>query len=379
MKVLYLVNCSNFFCSHFLPLAISTKNKGHNVIIAAGNNHQQERIENLGFSFVEFDLSRSSKSILTEISTFYSIFKLIKRVEPDLLHMLTIKPILYGCIANKLRFSSSVPKLISSVTGLGSSSLSTNTLDKFLWFLIKYAYKFSFSSDKVSVIFENSDDMEQFVKSKLVQRKRSFLVNGAGVDTKEFSPSLEKADLFSVILVARLLKDKGIREYIEAGKMIKDLNLPIRLLLVGSVDNNNPSSMYNNDIQVAHESGYIEYLGFRVDIADLYKLSHVACLPSYREGLPKSLIEAASCGLPIVTTDVPGCRQLVDNHENGFLVPPRDSNALADCLINLYHNKGLLDDMGKASRRLAEKKFGYDQVLASFFEIYKNVGNSENE
>lgn len=379
MKILYLVNCSDFFCSHFLSLAIAAKNKGYDVVVAAGNNNQQKRIESLGLSFVEYRLSRSGKSILTEIKSFFVIFKLIGTIKPDLLHMLTIKPILYGSIADKFRFKSGVSKLIASVTGLGSSSLSTNSLDKCLWHFIQSAYKFSFLSEKVNVIFENSDDMKQFCDLKLVPQHRCFLVNGAGVDTEKFSPSLEKNDDFSVILVARLLKDKGIREYIAAGKEIKTLKVPIRLLLVGSVDHNNPSSMSTNEIQDAHDKGYIEYLGFRTDIAELYKSSHIACLPSYREGLPKSLIEATSCGLPIVTTDVPGCRQLVANHKNGFLIPPRDSNALAECLIHLHHNKDLLDDMGKASRMLAERKFGYDQVLASFFEIYNSAGDFRNE
>lgn len=379
MRILYLVNCSDFFCSHFLPLAISAKSKGYDVFIAAGNNNQQEKIESLGLSFVGYRLSRSGKSIITELKSFFAILKLIGEIKPDLLHMLTIKPILYGCIAYKFRFKDDVFKLVASITGLGSSSLSTHPLDKCLWFFIQCAYKISFSSSKVNVVFENVDDMKQFSNLKLVPENRCFLVNGAGVDTDKFSPSLVKDDVMSVILVARLLKDKGIREYIEAGKIIKERNIPVRLLLAGSVDHNNPSSMSTDEIQTANDNGYIEYLGFRTDVADLYKHSHVACLPSYREGLPKSLIEAASCGLPIVTTDVPGCRQLIDNHKNGFLIPPRDSNALADCLIHLHQNKELLDDMGKASRILAERKFGYDQVLASFFEIYNSSGDFRDE
>lgn len=379
MKILYLVNCSDFFCSHFLPLAIAAKNKGYDVVVAAGNNNQQKRIESLGLSFVEYRLSRSGKSILAEVKSFFAIFKLIGKIKPDLLHMLTIKPILYGCIADKFRFKNGVSRLVASITGLGSSSLSTLPEDKCLWYFIQCAYKLSFISNKVNVVFENVDDMKQFSDLKLVPQSRCFLVNGAGVDTEKFSPSVEKNDELSVILVARLLKDKGIREYIEAGKMIKELKVPIRLLLAGSVDHNNPSSMSADEIQAAHDNGYIEYLGFRTDVADLYKHSHVACLPSYREGLPKSLIEAASCGLPIVTTDVPGCRQLVASQQNGFLIPPRDSNALAECLIHLHHNKDLLDDMGKASRILAERKFGYDQVLASFFEIYNSAGDFRNE
>jgi glycosyltransferase involved in cell wall biosynthesis len=370
MKVLFLVNCSNFFYSHFLKLAISVKNEGHEVCIAVGNNLQKENIEKLGFEFYELNLSRSEKNLFYELSSMISIYKLLRDFQPELVHMLTIKPILYGSLIMKLFKSLAPKKIVASVTGLGSSSMSQSFSGKLLWWCLKLAYKFTLSSNQSKVIFENTDDRELFVKNRIVSNENSYLVNGAGVDIIEFSPSLNKSEVVTVILVARLLKDKGVREYIEAGGILNELNVNVQLLLVGSVDENNPSSMSEVDISIANKKGFIKSLGYRADIDQCYKSAHIACLPSYREGLPKSLIEAAACGLAIITTDVPGCRQMVTQNKNGVLVPAKDSYLLAMAIKDLVENEGKIHSMGKESRKIAEQIFSYESVIASFFDIY---------
>lgn len=370
MKVLFLVNCSNFFASHFLELALSVKKEGHKVYIAAGNSFQKENFESLGFEFHTVKLTRSGKNIISELSSIVSIYKLFHVLKPELVHMLTIKPILYGGIARKCINLLSPNKMVASVTGLGSSSISNGFLNKTLWMGLKLAYKFALSTRDTKVIFENSDDRELFVKNRIISIENSFLVNGAGVDINEFSPSLNKPELVTVIFVARLLKDKGVREYIEAGRILKELNVKVRLLLVGSVDNNNPSSMVDEDIEVANKKGFIEALGYRTDIAHCYQAAHIACLPSYREGLPKSLIEAAACGLAIITTDVPGCRQMVRKDKNGVLVPVKDSYALAIAIKKLTLSEEKIKSMGEESRKIAVQIYSYESVIASFFRIY---------
>jgi glycosyltransferase involved in cell wall biosynthesis len=370
MKVLFLVNCSNFFSSHFLKLAISIKNDGHQVCIAAGNSLQKENFESLGFEFYELNVSRSGKNIFSELSGIISIYKLFRYFQPDLVHMLTIKPILYGGLVVKLFKSLRPKKMVASVTGLGSSSMSQSFSGNLLWWALKLVYKFVLSSNQTKVIFENTDDRELFVKNCIISNKNSFLVNGAGVDINEFSPSSNKSEVVTVILVARLLKDKGIREYIEAGRILNRLKVNVQLLLIGSVDVNNPSSMSEQDILIADEKGYIQSLGYRTDIARCYQRAHIACLPSYREGLPKSLIEAAACGLAIITTDVPGCRQMVAQNKNGVLVPVKDSYLLAMAIKDLAQNEGKIQSMGKESRKIAEQIFSYESVIGSFFDIY---------
>ena len=370
MKVLFLVNCSNFFASHFLKLAISVKKEGHQVCIAAGNDSQKESFENLGFEFYELNLSRSGKNILAELSSIISIYKLLRDLKPELVHMLTIKPILYGGIVRKFLNLSSPNKMVASVTGLGSSSMSQGFLNKLLWTGLKRAYKIALSTCDTKVIFENSDDRDLFVKNDIISTEISFLVNGAGVDINEFSPSLNKHEVVTVIFVARLLKDKGVREYIDAGRILKELKVNARLLLVGSVDKSNPSSMSEEEISVANKNGYIEALGHRTDIAHCYQIAHIACLPSYREGLPKSLIEAAACGLAIITTDVPGCRQMVTQDKNGMLVSVKDSHSLAMAIKTLAQSDDKIKSMGGESRKIAERIYSYESVIASFFKIY---------
>jgi len=376
MKVLFLVNCSDFFMSHFVRLAISIKDSGHRVCIAAGNDFQKEKIQSLGFEFQEVSLSRSGKNILEEMSSIISIYRLYNSYQPDLVHMFTIKPIIYGGIVGKLSKWVPSERMVASVTGLGSSSMSKKISGKILWKVLSLTYKYVFSSDAMNVIFENTDDRHLFVKNRIVQEGNSFIVNGAGIDIHEFSPSPIKFDRVTVILVARYLKDKGIQEYIDAGRILKESKVDVDLLLVGAVDPLNPSSMTQNEIDFADSMGYIKNLGYRTDIALYYQKSHIACLPSYREGLPKSLIEATACGLPIITTDVPGCRQVVTHSKNGLLVPVKNVVALADAIKNLATNKNKVTDMGIEGRIIAEKIYSYESVIASFFEIY---GFSKNE
>ncbi|PSW92906.1 glycosyltransferase family 4 protein [Photobacterium iliopiscarium] len=369
MKILFLVNCSGFFYSHFLKLALSVKEKGAEVCIAAGNNNKKHELESLGFKVVLLPLSRCGKNIIKEIKALYSINKEIMNFKPDIIHAFTIKPVLYGSFISKVNpFIKG--DVISSITGLGSLSLPKNSRDKFIWGLVKKFYKISLSAPRSKIIFENGDDMKFFIDNSISNECNSFVVNGAGVDLDVFNISYEKYNIITIILVSRLLKDKGISEYIEAGKILKDEGVNVRLLLVGDIDKNNPSTMNEKDIKEAHDKGYINWIGFQNDISQYNKLSHIACLPSYREGRPKSLIEAAACGLPIITTDVPGCRQMVDDGLNGIIVPVRNAVKLADAIKTLSSSPEMMETMGNYSRSISEKIYGHNSIRDQFYNIY---------
>ncbi|EGR5587403.1 glycosyltransferase family 1 protein [Vibrio cholerae] len=370
MKFLFIVNCSSFFKSHFLNLAVSVKERGCMVYIASGNDKQRKYFESLGFTFELLPISRSGKNFFQELKTIYAIRSLILRYKPDHVHMFTIKPVLYGGIVNRLLSKNRPVKSIFSVTGLGSASMSQSMKGRLLWKSLNLVYKFIFNVDNSSVIFENADDQDLFIQSGIVSVHKSSIVNGAGVDMVEFSPSCTKSTPVSVILVARLLKDKGVREYIDAGRILKEREVPVELLLVGSIDPENPSSMTDNDIQIASKNGYVKVLGFRSDIAECYRNADIACLPSYREGLPKSLIEATACGLPIITTDVPGCRQMVHGGENGILVPAKNSMLLARAIENMVNNSKMREKMGIRSREIAEERYSYETIISSFLSVY---------
>lgn len=370
MKFLYVVNCSSFLRSHFLHLAIAVKDKDHDVYIAAGNDEQKVYFESLGFNFIVLPLSRSGKNVFTELRAINSIRRTISTYKPDYVHMFTIKPVLYGGVVNKIFLKKAPEKAIFSVTGLGSVSISQHVKGQLLWKTLTLIYRFIFNADNVRVIFENCDDRNLFLESGIVNNKVSSIVNGAGVDMEEFSPSSREPTPIRVILVARLLKDKGVREYIDAGRILKEREVPVELLLVGSIDPANPTSMTDNEIELAAKNGYVKVLGFRSDIAECYRNADIACLPSYREGLPKSLIEAVACGLPIITTDVPGCRQMVHGGENGIIVPEKNSILLAEAIEKLAYSSEMRTKMGFRSRQIAELKYSKETIQSSFFDIY---------
>ncbi|MDW6002189.1 glycosyltransferase family 4 protein [Vibrio mangrovi] len=374
MKYLYVINSSEFFCSHFFHVANSILEKGHEVHIACGDSVRAEDIEKAGMKFHLLKLDRKSRKIIYEFISILSIRKIILSLQPQIIHFFTIKPVLYGCLSCRLLYSTYSPRIIiASVTGLGSLYLSNSFFEKFAWFLVKIIYKFSFNNPDVKVVFENENDLDLFTNEHIVNKKQSNLINGAGVDTSLFIPSQVKNDKFTVVLVARLLKDKGISEYIEAGRLLKEREIDVILQLVGDIDEHNISSMSRGQIIEADSHGYIQYLGHRNDIYNIYKQAHVGCLPSYREGLPKSLIEATSCGLAIITTDVPGCRQIIHTDEygsNGILVPAQNEIALADAIEFLYHNQSIAKDMGERSRTIALEKFDMSKVKQKFHELY---------
>lgn len=368
MKAVYIVNSSYFFCSHFLELAKETQQRGYLVTVIAGDEEKKDLLKELNFDFICIPLTRKGINPLRELKTFFILDRIIRKIKPDIVHSFTVKPVIYAGLSNFIKRNTTT--YIASVTGMGSAFLSQKIKHKMLWFLLQYFYKVVFSSSNTKVIFENKDDSSFFIEHNIAPAKRVFLVNGAGVDIGLFTPNGKKDKPFKVTMVCRLLKDKGVREYISAGKVLKGKGLSIQLQLVGSIDEGNISSLSAEELNDAISKKYIEYLGQRSDVASIYQQSHVACLPSYREGLPKSLIEAISCGLPIITTDVPGCRQMIFDNKNGILVEVKSSTALADAIESLYSEPQKLLSMGNVSREMAVMYFGTQQVIDSFHKIY---------
>lgn len=345
------------------------------MVIIAGDGDMEMELIKLGFEFHAVNLSRKGVNLLAEIKFILKLNRLIKLIKPDIIHSFTIKPIIYTGVVNL--FSNMKCLNVASITGLGSASLSKRLKHKGLWFFLTKLYKLVFLKKNTVVIFENTDDLKLFSDLKIVNANSAHLVNGAGIDTTEFIPSLDKVEPYKVTMVSRLLKDKGVLEFIEAGRILREKGTNVVMQLVGSTDFGNISSITKEELDSAVKRGDVEYLGQRDDIKFIYQKSHVACLPSYREGLPKSLIEAAACGLPIITTDVPGCRQMVFNSKNGWLVPAKNAMKLAEAIELILNSPGKLDEMGKQSRIAAVMLFDYEVVISSFHEIYGLENNFE--
>ncbi|MGL5947831.1 MAG: glycosyltransferase family 4 protein [Aeromonas sp.] len=374
MKILYVINSSSFFVSHFLGIALNAKKEFDDVFLLAPDDGKKEIIENSGINFVPVKLNRGSGNLLSEVATINQLKNKIGQITPDVIHALTIKPILYtGFILRYLLRAKVKIKKVYSITGLGSSFLSDKIRHKSLWFFLLKLYKQAFSLPDSKVVFENSDDRKLFVELGVAEFESTVIVDGAGVDTVAYYPDFNPKQNFTVVLVARLLKDKGVFEYIEAAKKIKRQSIGIRMLLVGDVDEKNISSMPLDYIKNAHEAGDIEWLGKRNDIADIYRSASIACLPSYREGLPRSLIEAAASGLAIITTNVPGCRQIISKDNefmNGILVESKSSDAIVNAIMILYENSEMTKFYGNNSRLLALKKFDSKIINDKFISIY---------
>jgi glycosyltransferase involved in cell wall biosynthesis len=368
-KIVYFVNCSSFFCSHFLNLALSKKSEGYDIHIISGNSDMRELLESKDMSFYNINMTRSGKNIIKECILLYKCFKLIKKIKPNILHSFTIKPVIYGGIINA--FTNYIKdNYIASITGLGFVFINTDEISNFKFKCVKNSFKLALNKQNTKVIFENNNDKTTFIELGISEGHNSFIVDGAGVDCGVFKPVYSESELLRVTVLARLLKDKGINEAIEAGKFLLESNIPAKIYLVGDCDKNNPASMDELDIKTADQKGYITWLGYKKNITEVYQNTDIALLPSYREGLPKSLIEALCCGKPVITTDVPGCREIVHPFKNGFLVPAKESLPIYEAIKYFIDNPKDVEIMGEVSRRLAETKFDLKIILNTFNHIY---------
>lgn len=372
-KILFVVNVDWFFISHRLPLALEALTKGYEVHISCGITDKKEYLENLGLKVHPLSLSRSSTGINSEIKAFADVYKVLKTVSPDVVHFVTIKPVLYGGIASRFL---NISKKVFSISGLGFIFINQGLKASIVRILIKIMYKFALSSKNSHVIVQNPDD--KAVVSSIVKVPIT-LIRGSGVDLSQYEYIEGNNKNIKVTMACRLLKDKGVFEYIEAAKIIKNLELKIEncknvdFELYGDIDIHNPASLTNDDIEKIKKDGFVNLYGFSSDIAKVFSESNIVVLPSYREGLPKVLIEAAACGRAVVTTDVPGCRDAIEPDITGLLCKVKDSKTLASAIEKLIKDKSLRISMGKAGRKLAEQEFDINKVVEKHFDIYEDT------
>jgi len=368
-KVLFVVNIPAFFASHRLPIAQQLIEKGYEVHLASPGA-KLAIFDEMGLSFHKLKLSRKGMNPLNEIRIIWQLFKLFTDLQPDIVHMVTIKPYLYGGIAAKM---AKVPAVVSAVSGLGVVFTAVGFKVKFLRVLLYPLYKLAFSHKNQVVIFQNIDDNDFLVNWLSIHPSKVRLIRGSGVNLTAYQYSIEPTGKLVVTFVARLLVDKGIREFIDASKIIHSKGIEADFWVVGDLDEGNPSSITKEEMALWKELPNVEIIGFHKNIADLYSKSNIACLPSYREGLPKSLIEAAACGRAVVTTDVPGCRDAIESNETGLLVPINNAAALGDAIKYLIENPDVRKRMGAAGRVLAEKEFAIENIVAEHMKIYQKL------
>ena len=369
-RILFFVTEDWFFCSHFLDRAVAAKSAGYDVVVLTRVTDHGGQIRSSGLALRSIIFDRHGMNPFRELRTISAAWFAYRELQPDLVHHFGLKPVLYGTIA---AWFAGIARIVNAPVGMGFVFASERLFARILRPALRFAMHGLLNPKGSRVVFENRDDLHACVNSGIVRAGDVVLVRGAGVDLEAFRPAPESPGTPKVVLVARMLWDKGVGEFVEAAKLLKGRGVAARLLLVGAPDAGNPSAVPATQLEAWRREGIVEPLGQRSDIAEILADAHIACLPSYREGLPKALLEALAAGRPIVTTDVPGCREVVIDGENGFLVPPRDPMALADALEKLIVDAGLRRRFGERSRVLAEAEFGTERVNAATLALYREM------
>lgn len=368
--LLFVVTEDWYFCSHRLPLALSAIQAGYEVAIATRVTHHGDMIKQAGIIVYPWNVSRGSTNLLAEIYTLYALFKIYLKVKPDLIHQVALKPVLYGSFAAKL---TGCKKVINALGGMGSVFNNGKKQARWLKASIVAGFKWFLSGQGKILILQNQDDCDLMTQEAGVDASNIRLIRGAGVNMQQFDARAEPDATPLVILPARMLWDKGVAEYVEAARMLRSEGIDARFALVGGIDAANPTGISLDQLNQWVAAGVVEWFGMRVDMPEVLRQANLVCLPSYREGLPKSLLEAASSARAIVTTDVPGCREIVRDGENGLLVPAQDAAALAAALKKLILDSALRQQMGRNGRNMILKEFSEELVVKATLDIYREL------
>ncbi len=369
MKTLFLVvNVDWFFLSHRLPIALAAKERGYDVTIIAIDSGHSEKIKSYGLKFISIPTSRSGLNIFSELRTLLFFIKLYRSAKPDIVHHVAMKPVIYGSLA--ARFTG-IRKVVNAFSGMGFVFTTKNTiLRSFIFFLFKIAFK----NNRIRFIFQNQDDLQEVIQSGIIDLKYCYTIKGSGIDLQEFAYSPEPpTEPIIFIFPARMLLTKGVLELIEAAKIV-DRKYPGRaqFILAGMIDLENKAGIPEADLLKMCSIPAIQWIGHQDNILAQLIKSHVVVLPSYREGIPKTLIEACAVGRAIITTNVPGCKEVVTHNLNGLIVEKGQVQELALAMERLILDKNLRVQMGKEGRTIAEAEFSIGSVIEKTIEIYEN-------
>ncbi|MEY4684006.1 MAG: hypothetical protein RLZ25_465 [Pseudomonadota bacterium] len=365
-KLLFFVTEDWYFCSHRLPLAIAARDAGFEVSVATRVNAHAEAISREGIRLIPLKLSRGGKNPLREWRTLWALFRILRNEKPDILHNVAVKPVLYGSLTARLAGTS---RVVNAVAGLGHL-FAIQERASFLRNVVKLAFRFLLRGHG-RVIVQNPDDLQLLESSGAILKGQATLIRGSGVDLSRFAPSPEPPGTPIIVFAARLLWDKGVQEFVEAAKNLKKEGIEGRFVIVGAPDDENHAAIPSEQLADWAAEGMIECWGHRTDMAEILAGAILFCLPSYYgEGVPKVLLEAAASGRPLITTDMPGCREVVEDGVNGLLVQPRDIEGLTVAIKRLLSDSALRARMGQASRQRAEAFFGIEAVTAQTLAVY---------
>jgi glycosyltransferase involved in cell wall biosynthesis len=366
--LLYLVTEDWYFCSHRLPVARAARDAGARVIVATRVRDHGATIAREGFALRPLEWRRGSRSPWNAACAVAAIRRLYRAERPDLVHHVSLKPVLCGSLAA----GRDGPVVLNALTGLGTLSLGGR--HRLLGGAVGAALPRLLGGPRRHVLVQNPDDREQLLRRGLAPAERVSLIRGSGVDLERFAPAPEPPGPPVVLLVARMLAGKGVADAVAAARLLRERGRPVRLLLAGPGDPENRTSVPPERLAAWQAEGLVQWLGPVAEVPALWRQAHIGLLPSHGgEGVPKALLEGAACGRPLVATDVPGCREIVRPGESGLLVPPRDPPALAAALSRLAEDAELRARLGAGARRLAAAGFGEAQVAAETLALYRRL------
>ena len=369
-KILLFANTDWYLYNFRLSLARELRAQGHEVLLLSPPGSFQELLQAEGFPWTPFLLSRQGYNPFHELQSMWKLVSFYRKIRPDIVHHFTIKPVIYGSIAARLL---RVPGIINSITGLGHLFIDPGFNTRLLRTAAIWLYQLSLPH--TYVIFENPEDRDIFIQKKLLKAEQTHLILGTGVDVDKFRPGPKTNEVPLVLFSSRMLVTKGLFEFVEAARMLKQKGLSVRFAIAGRTDPGNPASIPDVQIEAWKQSEGLEWWGWQDNMPAALARADIFCLPSYREGVPNALLEAAASGLPIVTTDAPGCRDVVTDNVDGLLVPLRNAKALADALEILIISSDIRNRMGAAGRQIAVEQFSTSKVHRETLAVYSLIHN----
>ncbi|MFA7482297.1 MAG: glycosyltransferase family 4 protein [Vulcanimicrobiota bacterium] len=375
-KILLVANTGWYLFNFRLPLARRLRDEGFEVVLVSPDDSYVKRLTSEGFEHRALSkLSRRGMNPIFELFALWELIRLYWREKPRAVHHFTIKCVLYGTIAAKL---TGVKSVVNAVTGLGHIFLGKRAVTRAVRPLVRWLYRKILKARRGLVVFQNPDDLETFIENGLVAPEKTVIIRSSGVCLKRFCPRPGTPDthadhVTTVLFVGRLIREKGIYDFVEAARTLKGTR-SVYFQVAGDVDPGNPSSVDPTVVEEWRQEGAVDLLGHVESIAEVLALADIVVLPSFREGTPRTLLEAAAMGKPIVATDVPGCREIVHNEHNGLLVPREDPKSLAHAIERLLDDPDLSLRYGQNGRQLVAEEFSVEKVVNETFGVYRQLG-----
>lgn len=372
MKFILFANTEWYLWNFRRSLALALRDAGHEVLLLSPDGPYGEKLRDLGLRWQPLPMDRRSLNPLREARLLLHLVRLLRKERPALVHGFTIKCAVYGSLAARMV---GVPARVNAVAGMGYVFISESLKARLLRPIVRSLLKLALGGRNARLILQNPDDVALFARAGLVEAAQVRLIPGSGVDCSRFHPGSgrQPGERLRVLLPARLLWDKGLAEFVQAARLLRQRDVQVEVLLAGDPDPGNPAAVPEADVRTWVEQGLLQWLGHVDDMPALLRSVDIVTLPSYREGLPKGLIEAGASGCALIATDVPGCREVVEHQVDGLRVPVRDGVALADAIERLVRDAGLRARLGAAARAKAIARFDERSVVAETMAVYREL------